>query len=58
MPTGVVPKHVFAAIHRKKPQICVSQVVVEAATMNAAALLVRLATHSAGLTGSYRKRSS
>lgn len=50
MPTAVLPKHVFVAIHREKPQIQVSQVVVEAATMDAAALLARLATRSSGLT--------
>ncbi len=50
MPTAVLPKHVFAAIHREKPQIQVSQGVVEAATMDAAALLDRLATRSSGLT--------
>lgn len=50
MPTAVLPKDVLAAIHREKPQIQVSQVVVEAATMDAAALLARLATRSLGLT--------
>jgi P-type Mg2+ transporter len=50
MPTAVLPKDVLAAIHREKPQIQVSQVVVEAATMDAAALLARLATRSSGLT--------
>jgi Mg2+-importing ATPase len=50
MPTAVLPKHVFAAIHREKPQIQVSQGVVEAATMDAAALLDRLATRASGLT--------
>ncbi len=50
MPTTVIPKHVFAAIHREKPQIQVSGVVVEAATMDAAALQARFATRSSGLT--------
>lgn len=50
MPTAVLPKHVFAAIHREKPQIQVSQGVVDAATMDAAALLDRLATRASGLT--------
>ena len=50
MPTAVLPKHVFAAIHREKPQIQVSQVVVEAAMLDATAVLGRLATRSSGLT--------
>lgn len=50
MPTAVLPKHLFAAIHREKPQTRVSQVVVEAATMDTAALLARLATRASGLT--------
>ncbi len=50
MPTAVLPKHVLATIHREKPQIQVSRVVVEAATMDAAPLLARLATRSSGLT--------
>ncbi len=50
MPTAVLPKHVFAAIHCEKPQIQVSQGVVEAATMDAAALLDWLAARASGLT--------
>ncbi|MBX3422775.1 MAG: magnesium-translocating P-type ATPase [Pirellulaceae bacterium] len=50
MPTSVLPKHVFAAIHREKPEIQVSQAVVQAATIEAAALLDQIATRTSGLT--------
>lgn len=50
MPTTGLSKQVFATIRREKPQIQVSQVVVEAATMDAAALLARLASRLSGLT--------
>jgi Mg2+-importing ATPase len=50
MAAAVLPKHIFAAIHRDKPQIEVSRTVVDSATMDVPALLARWATRSSGLT--------
>ena len=49
MPTAALPKQVFAAVHRETRQIQASRVVGEAATMDAATLLARMATRSSGL---------
>ncbi len=49
MPAGL-PKHLFAAIRREKPQIKVSQAVIESAVLNAAAVYERLGTRAEGLT--------
>jgi P-type Mg2+ transporter len=46
----VLPKHLFAAIRREKPQIQVSQIVVESAAMVVADVYSRLATRPEGLT--------
>ena len=46
----VLPKHLFAAIRREKPQIQVSRIVVESAAMDAAGVYARLATRPEGLT--------
>jgi P-type Mg2+ transporter len=48
----VIPKHVFAAIRREKPQIQVSQAVIETAAMDAAGVCTRLDTRPEGLTAS------
>ena len=45
----VLPKHLFAAIRREKPQIEVSRIVVESAAMDAAGVYARLATRPEGL---------
>lgn len=49
MPAGL-PKHLFAAIRREKPQIKVSQAVIESAALNTAAVYERLGTRAEGLT--------
>ncbi len=46
----MIPKRLFAAIRREKPQIQVSQIVVESAVLDAAGVYARLATRSEGLT--------
>lgn len=46
----VFPKHLFAAIRRERPQIQVSQIVVESAALSAADLYQRLMTRPTGLT--------
>ncbi len=46
----VIPKHVFAGIQREKPQIAVSQNVVEAAALNTAEVYTRLDTRPEGLS--------
>lgn len=46
----VIPKHVFAAIRREKPQIRVSQDVIETASLNSADVLTRWASRPEGLT--------
>lgn len=46
----VLPKHLFTAIWREKPQIQVSRIVVESAAMDAADVYARLATRPEGLT--------
>ena len=48
----ILPKQLFAAIRLQKPQITVSQAVVDAASSEPAALLQRLATGPQGLTTS------
>jgi P-type Mg2+ transporter len=45
----ILPKQLFAAIRREKPQIQVSQVVIEAAGMDAVDVYSRLRTRPAGL---------
>ena len=49
-PHQVLPKKLFAAIRQQKPQIEVSQAVVESAALDAARVYTRLATRPAGLT--------
>src|SRR5436190_717042 len=49
--TQVIPKHLFTAIRREKPQIKVSPIVVESAALDAAGVHERLATRPQGLTG-------
>ncbi len=44
------PKHIFAAIRREKPQIQVSQVVVESAALDAAAVYAKMSSRPLGLT--------
>ena len=46
----ILPKHLFAAIRRTKPQIEVSQLAVESSAMDAAGVYARLATRPEGLT--------
>jgi Mg2+-importing ATPase len=46
----VIPKHLFRAIQREKPQVAISQTVAEASAIDAAGLLARLATRREGLT--------
>ena len=46
----ILPKHLFAAIRREKPQIQVSQVVIDSAAMDVAGLYARMATRPDGLT--------
>ena len=46
----VLPKNIFAAIRREKPQIQVSSSVVESAALDAAGVYARLATGPDGLT--------
>ena len=46
----VLPKHLFAAIRREKPQIEVLRIVVESAAMDVAGVDVRLVTRPEGLT--------
>ncbi|HQR43573.1 MAG TPA: HAD-IC family P-type ATPase, partial [Gemmatales bacterium] len=46
----VIPKHVFAAIRREKPQIRVSQDVIETASLNTADVLTRWASRLEGRT--------
>ncbi len=50
MPSTLLPKHLFAAIHREKPQIQVSQAVVDSAALEPAAVYLRLETRPEGLT--------
>ena len=45
----VIPKHLFAGIRGERPEIRVSQIVVETATMDTAGVYARLATRSEGL---------
>ncbi|MBF0492888.1 MAG: magnesium-translocating P-type ATPase [Deltaproteobacteria bacterium] len=47
---AIFPKHLFAAIRREKAQIRVSQLVVESAALDAAAVYARLETGPEGLT--------
>ena len=54
----VLPKHLFAAIRREKPQIQVSRIVVESAAMDAAGVYARLATRPEGLTADEAGRAS
>ena len=46
----VLPKHLFAAIRREKPQIQVSRIVVESAALDTPGVYARLATRPEGLT--------
>jgi P-type Mg2+ transporter len=50
IPPAILPKSLFAAIRREKPQIQVSRVVVESAAMDAAGIYARLRTRPEGLT--------
>ena len=50
MERTILPKHLFAAIRHEKPQIQVSQIVVESAAMDAAGVYARFATRPEGLT--------
>lgn len=45
-----LPKHLFAAIRREKPQIQVSKIVVESAALDAAGVYACIGTRPAGLT--------
>ena len=46
----ILPKHLFAAIRRNKPQIEVSRLAVESSAMDASGVYARLATRPEGLT--------
>src|SRR6478736_4960610 len=46
----VLPKHLFAAIRREKPQSQIPGIVVESAAMDATGVYARLATRRDGLT--------
>jgi Mg2+-importing ATPase len=46
----VLPRNLFAAIRRERPQIQVSPIVIESAAMDAAAVYKRFATRPEGLT--------
>jgi P-type Mg2+ transporter len=46
----VLPKHLFAAIPHERPQIQVSPILVESASLDAAAVFQRFATRPEGLT--------
>lgn len=48
--SAVIPKHLFAAIRREKPQIKVSPIVVEAAALKPADVYTKLETRPTGLT--------
>src|SRR6266851_1351987 len=50
IPTAILPKNLFAGIRREKPQIRVSQLVVESAAMDAGGVYARLRTRPEGLT--------
>jgi Mg2+-importing ATPase len=50
IPTAILPKNLFASIRREKPQIRVSQIVVESAAMDASGVYERLRTRAEGLT--------
>ena len=52
VPSAHVPKRLFAASKRARRAIRVSPIVIEAATLDAAALYARLATRAEGLTTS------
>ena len=47
---SILPKHLFAAIRRQKPQIRVSQVVIDAARLSGTELLQRMRSRAEGLT--------
>jgi Mg2+-importing ATPase len=49
-PTAIFPKNLFAGIHREKPQIQVSRIMVEAAAMDVAGVYAHLRTRPEGLT--------
>lgn len=46
----VIPKHLFTAIRREKPQIKASPVLIESAELDAAGVYARMATRPEGLT--------
>ena len=46
----IFPKHVFADIRREKPQIQVSTIVIESASLGAAGVHAKLQTRPQGLT--------
>jgi P-type Mg2+ transporter len=50
IPTAILPKNLFASIRREKPQIRVSQIVIESAALDAASVYARLGTRPQGLT--------
>jgi Mg2+-importing ATPase len=51
-PTAILPKHLFAAIRREKPQIKVSRIVAESAGLDAAGVYSRMETRPVGLSDS------
>src|SRR5690349_20996217 len=50
VPSAILPKNLFGAIRREKPQIRVSKIVVESASNDAATVYERLKTRPEGLT--------
>jgi len=57
--TSLFPKNLFAAIRHEKPQIVVSQVVVDSASLDVAGVYQRFATRPGGLTaGDAAERSN
>jgi Mg2+-importing ATPase len=50
IPSAILPKTLFTAIRREKPQVQVSRIVSEVASLEATAVYARLETSAAGLT--------
>ncbi len=50
-PSAILPRNPFAAIRKERPQISVSPLVIEAASMDAPRLYARLGSRAEGLTG-------